>query len=98
MAIGLGKIFGFRFLENFNYPYISSSITEFWRPLAYFTWNVVPRLCIYPLGGNRVGKYRHLLNILAVWVLTGFWHGAAWNFAVWGLLFAVLLMAEKCGC
>lgn len=98
MAIGLGKIFGFRFLENFNYPYISSSITEFWRRwhISLGTWF---RDYVYiPLGGNRVGKYRHLLNILAVWVLTGFWHGAAWNFAVWGLLFAVLLMAEKCGC
>ena len=95
MAIGLGKIFGFRFLENFNYPYISSSITEFWRRwhISLGTWF---RDYVYiPLGGNRVGKYRHLLNILAVWVLTGFWHGAAWNFAVWGLLFAVLLMAEK---
>ena len=98
MAIGLGKIFGFRFLENFNYPYISSSITEFWRRwhISLGTWF---RDYVYiPLGGNRVGKYRHLLNILAVWVLTGFWHGAAWNFAVWGLLFAVLLMVEKCGC
>lgn len=95
MAIGLGKIFGFRFLENFNYPYISSSITEFWRRwhISLGTWF---RDYVYiPLGGNRVGKYRHLLNILAVWVLTGFWHGAAWNFAVWGLLFAVLLMVEK---
>ena len=75
--------------------YTSSSITEFWRRwhISLGTWF---RDYVYiPLGGNRVGKYRHLLNILAVWVLTGFWHGAAWNFAVWGLLFAVLLMAEK---
>ena len=95
MAIGLGKMFGFHFEENFNYPYISKSVSEFWRRwhISLGTWF---RDYVYiPLGGNRVGKYRHLLNILAVWVLTGFWHGAAWNFAVWGLLFAVLLMAEK---
>ena len=95
MAIGLGKVFGFPFLENFNYPYISASITEFWRRwhISLGTWF---RDYVYiPLGGNRVGRARQLLNILVVWMLTGFWHGAAWNFVVWGLMFAVLLIMEK---
>ena len=95
MAIGLGKVFGFHFLENFNYPYISDSITEFWRRwhMSLGTWF---RDYVYiPLGGNRVGRARQLLNILVVWMLTGFWHGAAWNFVVWGLMFAVLLIMEK---
>lgn len=95
MAIGLGKILGFDFLENFNYPYISASITEFWRRwhMSLGTWF---RDYVYiPLGGNRKGPARQILNILIVWALTGFWHGAAWNFAVWGLLFAALLIAEK---
>ena len=95
MAIGLGKVFGFHFLENFNYPYISASITEFWRRwhISLGTWF---RDYVYiPLGGNRVGRARQLLNILVVWMLTGFWHGAAWNFVVWGLMFAVLLIMEK---
>ena len=95
MAIGLGKMFGFHFLENFNYPYISRSITEFWRRwhISLSTWF---RDYVYiPLGGNRVGRARQLLNILVVWMLTGFWHGAAWNFVVWGLMFAVLLIMEK---
>lgn len=95
MAIGLGKVFGFHFLENFNYPYISVSITEFWRRwhISLGTWF---RDYVYiPLGGNRVGRARQLLNILVVWMLTGFWHGAAWNFVVWGLMFAVLLIMEK---
>ena len=95
MAIGLGKVFGFHFLENFSYPYISASITEFWRPwhISLGTWF---RDYVYiPLGGNRVGRARQLLNILVVWMLTGFWHGAAWNFVVWGLMFAVLLIMEK---
>ena len=95
MAIGLGKVFGFHFLENFNYPYISASITEFWRRwhMSLGTWF---RDYVYiPLGGNRVGRARQLLNILVVWMLTGFWHGAAWNFVVWGLMFAVLLIMEK---
>ena len=95
MAIGLGKVFGFHFLENFNYPYISASITEFWRRwhISLGTWF---RDYVYiPLGGNRVGRARQLLNILVVWLLTGFWHGAAWNFVVWGLMFAVLLIMEK---
>lgn len=95
MAIGLGRVFGFRFMENFNYPYISASITEFWRRwhISLGTWF---RDYVYiPLGGNRRGRKRQLMNILLVWMLTGFWHGAAWNFIVWGALFAVLLTAEK---
>lgn len=95
MAIGLGKMFGFNFLENFNYPYIATSITDFWRRwhISLSTWF---RDYIYiPLGGNRVKKYRWLLNILIVWSLTGFWHGAEWNFIAWGLYYAVLLICEK---
>ncbi|WP_331666162.1 MBOAT family O-acyltransferase [Lacrimispora sp.] len=95
MAIGLGKIFGFDFQENFNYPFISQSITELWRRwhMSLGTWF---RDYLYiPLGGNRVGKMRWLFNIFLVWMLTGLWHGAAWNFVLWGLLFAILLMLEK---
>lgn len=95
MAIGLGRLFGFRFPENFQYPYISRSITEFWRRwhISLGTWF---RDYVYiPLGGNRKGRLRQLLNILIVWMLTGFWHGAAWNFLFWGLWFAVLLIIEK---
>ncbi len=97
MAIGLGRLFGFSFPENFNYPYVSRSITEFWRRwhISLGTWF---RDYVYiPLGGNRKGKARQFLNILVVWMLTGFWHGAAWNFLFWGLYFAVLLMVEKTG-
>ena len=97
MAIGLGRLFGFSFPENFNYPYISRSVTEFWRRwhMSLGTWF---RDYVYiPLGGNRKGKGRQFLNILIVWMLTGFWHGAAWNFLLWGLYFALLLMAEKAG-
>lgn len=95
MAIGLGHMFGFRFLENFNYPYISKSITEFWRRwhISLGTWF---REYVYiPLGGNRVGKWRHIRNIFIVWLLTGIWHGASWNFVLWGLYYGVLLLAEK---
>ncbi len=95
MAIGLGRIFGFRFSENFNYPYISKSATEFWRRwhMSLGTWF---RDYVYiPLGGNRVSKTRWFFNIFVVWFLTGFWHGAAWNFIIWGLFFAVLLVVEK---
>jgi alginate O-acetyltransferase complex protein AlgI len=95
MAIGLGKLFGFDFLENFNYPYISRSISEFWRRwhMSLGTWF---RDYLYiPMGGNRVKKSRWILNIMVVWMLTGLWHGAAWNFVIWGLLFALLLMNEK---
>ncbi|MCQ2552839.1 MAG: MBOAT family protein [Clostridia bacterium] len=95
MAIGLGLIFGFHFLENFNYPYISCSVTEFWRRwhMSLSTWF---RDYIYiPLGGNRVSKPRWMFNIMVVWALTGFWHGASWNFVLWGLYYGVLLMLEK---
>ena len=95
MAIGLGRIFGFHFPENFRYPYVSGSITEFWRRwhISLGTWF---RDYVYiPLGGNRRGKWCQLRNILVVWFLTGFWHGAAWNFICWGLYFGLLLIAEK---
>ncbi len=95
MAIGMGRIFGFHFLENFNYPYISKSITEFWRRwhMSLSTWF---RDYVYiPLGGNRKGILRQLFNILVVWSLTGLWHGASWNFIAWGLYFAVILIIEK---
>jgi alginate O-acetyltransferase complex protein AlgI len=95
MAIGLGKLFAFDFLENFHYPYISKSITEFWRRwhISLSTWF---RDYVYiPLGGNRVSKLRWLMNLLIVWILTGLWHGAAWNFILWGILFALLLINEK---
>ncbi len=95
MAIGLGKIFGFRFLENFNYPYISASITEFWRRWHISLGSWFRDYVYISLGGNRVKRGRQFFNILMVWMLTGFWHGAAWNFIVWGLFFAILLMIEK---
>lgn len=95
MAIGLGKMFGFTFLENFNYPYISGSVTEFWRRWHMSLGSWFRDYVYIPLGGNRVPKMRWLLNIFIVWLLTGFWHGAAWNFIVWGLYFAVLLVIEK---
>jgi alginate O-acetyltransferase complex protein AlgI len=95
MAIGLGRILGFRFLENFDYPYISRSITEFWRRwhISLSSWF---RDYVYiPLGGNRRGAVRQVLNILVVWLLTGFWHGAGWNFILWGVYFGLLLLIEK---
>ena len=95
MAIGLGRMLGFQFPENFNYPYISRSITEFWRRwhISLSTWF---REYVYiPLGGNRRGKGRQYLNLFVVWFLTGFWHGANWNFVLWGLYFCVILIAEK---
>ena len=95
MAIGLGRIIGFKFPENFNYPYISKSITDFWRRwhITLSTWF---REYVYiPLGGNRKGKGRTFLNLLIVWFLTGLWHGASWNFVLWGLYFAVILIIEK---
>ena len=95
MAIGLGKILGFDFLENFNYPYISRSITEFWRRWHISLGSWFRDYVYIPLGGNRVGRIKHLRNIIAVWLLTGFWHGAEWNFVLWGAYFAVLLIAEK---
>ncbi|MCL1824094.1 MAG: MBOAT family protein [Oscillospiraceae bacterium] len=95
MAIGLGRILGFKFPENFNYPYISKSVTEFWRRW-HMTLSSWFRDYVYiPLGGNRKGAKRQFLNILIVWFLTGFWHGANWNFIVWGLYFAAFLLIEK---
>ena len=95
MAIGLGKLFGFDFPENFNYPYISRSVTEFWRRWHISLGSWFRDYVYIPMGGNRVSKPRWLLNILVVWLLTGFWHGAAWTFIVWGLFFAVFLILEK---
>ena len=95
MAIGIGRIFGFHFLENFNYPYIATSITDFWKRwhISLSTWF---RDYIYiPLGGNRVSMLRWILNIAIVWFTTGLWHGAAWNFVLWGVYFGVLLVLEK---
>lgn len=95
MAIGLGALLGFRFPENFNYPYIAASVTEFWRRW-HMTLSRWFRDYVYiPLGGNRKGMGKQLRNILVVWLLTGFWHGAAWNFLCWGLYFAALLILEK---
>ena len=95
MAIGLGKIFGFDFLENFNYPFVSSTVTEFWRRWHMSLGSWFRDYVYIPLGGNRVSKVRWFFNIFVVWLLTGFWHGAAWNFIIWGLFFAVLLVIEK---
>ena len=95
MAIGLGRVFGFRFIENFNYPYLSKSVAEFWRRwhMSLGSWF---RDYIYiPLGGNRVSRGRWIFNTLTVWLLTGLWHGAAWNFVLWGLLYAAMLLLEK---
>ena len=95
MAIGMGKMFGFRFLENFNYPYIASSVTDFWRRwhISLSTWF---RDYVYiPLGGNRVSPWRNRLNLFIVWMLTGLWHGAEWTFVLWGLYYFVLLSIEK---
>ena len=95
MAIGLGRIFGFRFIENFDYPYLAKSVTEFWRRWHMSLGSWFRDYVYIPMGGNRVSKGRWIFNILTVWMLTGAWHGAAWNFVLWGLLFAVLLMLEK---
>ncbi len=95
MAIGLGKMLGFEFPENFNYPYTATSITDFWRRwhISLSTWF---RDYIYiPLGGNRVSNIKKIRNILIVWLLTGLWHGSAWNFVIWGLYFGILLIIEK---
>ena len=95
MAIGLGLMFGFKFLENFNYPLIASSITDFWRRwhISLSSWF---RDYVYiPLGGNRVSKLKWIRNIFTVWFLTGFWHGASWNFIIWGLYFGIILVIEK---
>ena len=95
MAIGAAKMFGFEFLANFDYPYCADSVAAFWRRwhMSLGFWF---RTYIYiPLGGSRCSRIRHIFNILVVWMATGFWHGAAWNFVFWGLFYAVLLMAEK---
>ena len=95
MAIGLGRIFGFHFIENFNYPYLSKSVAEFWRRWHMSLGSWFRDYVYIPLGGNRVRRGRWLFNTLVVWMLTGLWHGASWNFVVWGLSFAVLLLLEK---
>ena len=95
MAIGLGRIFGFHFIENFDYPYLSKSVTDFWRRWHMSLGSWFRDYVYIPMGGNRVPKWRWFVNIFTVWMLTGFWHGAAWNFILWGLLFAVLLLIEK---
>jgi len=95
MAIGLGRMLGFRFPENFNYPYISASVTEFWRRWHISLGSWFREYVYFPLGGSRRGLPKQLLNILVVWMLTGIWHGAGWNFLLWGLWFAFALMLEK---
>jgi alginate O-acetyltransferase complex protein AlgI len=95
MAIGPGRIMGFRFMENFNYPYISKSATEFWRRWHISLGSWFRDYVYIPLGGNRVSRLRWFFNILVIWFLTGMWHGAAWNFIIWGIYFAVVLIIEK---
>ena len=95
MAIGLGRMFGFHFLENFNYPYISKSITEFWRRWHMSLSSWFKDYVYIPLGGSRCGKTKLIRNIFVVWFLTGLWHGASWNFIIWGLLFGIVLVIEK---
>ena len=95
MAIGLGRIFGFHLPENFDYPYLSKSISEFWRRWHMSLGSWFRDYVYIPLGGNRVKPARWVFNVLVVWLLTGLWHGAAWNFVLWGLLYAVFLLIEK---
>lgn len=95
MAIGLGRVFGFHFLENFDYPYLSQSVSEFWRRWHKSLGSWFRDYVYIPLGGNRVSRGRWVFNILVVWMLTGAWHGAAWNFILWGLLYAAFLLLEK---
>ena len=95
MAIGLGRMFGFHFPENFNYPYLSKSITEFWRRWHMTLGSWFRDYVYIPMGGNRVSRGRWVWNILTVWMFTGLWHGAAWNFVLWGLFFGIFLMIEK---
>lgn len=95
MAIGLGRMIGFRFPQNFNYPYISRSVTEFWHRWHMTLSSFFKDYVYIPLGGNRVGALRHILNIMIVWTLTGLWHGASWNFVLWGVYYGVLLIIEK---
>jgi len=95
MAIGMGRIFGFSFLENFNYPYISTSVSEFWRRWHISLGSFFREYVYIPLGGNRVGRGRQIFNLAVVWALTGLWHGASWNFIIWGIYYGLLLIAEK---
>ena len=95
MAIGLGRIFGFKFPENFNYPFLSGSVQEFWRRWHMTLGGWFRDYLYIPLGGSRVGRAKWLRNVLFVWMFTGLWHGAAWNFVLWGLMFAALLLMEK---
>ncbi len=96
MAIGLGRVFGFRYHENFDLPYMAGSITDFWRRWHISLGSFFRDYVYIPLGGNRKGKRRQIVNLLIVWLLTGLWHGAGWNFVLWGLYFFVLLVVEKC--
>ena len=95
MAIGLGRMFGFEFLENFNYPYIAKSVVEFWKRwhISLTTW--FREYVYFPLGGNRVPKWKWVRNILLVWLFTGVWHGAGWNFLLWGLYYGAWMLAER---
>lgn len=95
MAIGLGRVFGFRYRENFNLPYTANSITDFWRRWHISLSSFFRDYVYIPLGGNRKGKARQIFNLFVVWALTGLWHGASWNFVLWGIYFFVLLVAEK---
>ena len=95
MAIGLGRMFGFEFIENFNYPYISKSIVEFWKRWHISLTNWFREYLYFPLGGNRVSRGKWIRNILIVWLLTGIWHGAGWNFLLWGLYYALWMLAER---
>ena len=95
MAIGMGRMLGFHFKENFNYPYVSTSVTDFWRRWHISLSSFFRDYVYIPLGGNRCSRWRHILNLLIVWGLTGFWHGASWNFILWGLYFALFLILEK---
>ncbi len=95
MAIGMGQMIGFHFKENFNYPYVAVSVTDFWRRWHISLSSFFRDYVYIPLGGNRCSKRRHILNLLIVWALTGFWHGASWNFILWGLYFALFLILEK---
>ncbi len=95
MAIGMGRMFGFHFFENFNYPYISQSVTEFWRRWHISLGTFFREYVYIPLGGNRVSQWKNIRNIMIVWLLTGFWHGASWNFLAWGVYYGALLLIEK---
>ena len=97
MAIGLGRMFGFHFLENFDYPYLSQSITEFWRRWHMSLGSWFRDYVYIPMGGSRVSSWKMIRNLLVVWLLTGFWHGASWNFVVWGLFYFILLQLERIG-